>query len=225
MPKALKDTAVIFDLDGTLIDTADDLAASLNHVLIHNGFHSLAPDGVRHLVGRGARKMLEHGFEQMSGMAPAPAEMDDHLLQFLEHYEANIAVRSRPFPHALQAIETLRDAGAAIAICTNKRERLAKRLLEALSLQSLTSVVVGADTASAPKPDPAPVRLCLEKTGMARGVFVGDSDTDIAAAAAVSIPCLVATLGYGPFETATDAFALFDDYRVLPELVHRAVGK
>ncbi|MFQ5562812.1 MAG: HAD-IA family hydrolase [Parvularculaceae bacterium] len=225
MQDSLKGAAVVFDLDGTLIDTADDLAASMNHVLEKNGFAPVAPARVRHLVGRGARKMLGWGFTAAAGAPPDAEEMAVHLAQFLAHYEANIAVRSQPFPYVPEVLETLRGAGARIAVCTNKRERLARLLLKALSMDALMDAVVGADTAAAPKPDPAPVLVCLERTGTARGVFVGDSDTDIAAAGAAGLACIIATFGYGPLERAGEALAVFDDYRALPDLVEQAAKK
>lgn len=218
----LSGAAVIFDLDGTLIDTAGDLAAAMNHALTREGLAPLALEEVRHLIGHGALAMLRRGFEA-HGAAPACEEMDRHIEVFLDHYVAHIADLSRPFPGAVEAIEALREAGAKIAICTNKREALSRRLIETLGLAGLFDAIVGMDTASAPKPDPAPVRLCLELTGAARAVFVGDSDTDIKAAAAAGLPCLVATFGYGPRLAGAEAFAHFDAYQSLPVLVRKAL--
>lgn len=212
MTDPLAGAAVIFDLDGTLIDTAGDLAASMNHVLRTNGLTALPPAEVRHLVGHGARAMLVAGFDAAGAPPPSEAEMNAHVEAFLEHYLAHIADLSRPFPGATAALDRLRARGATLAICTNKREGPARMLMTALGLADRFVAIVGGDTAGAAKPDPAPVRLCLERAGTARAVFVGDSDTDIRAAAATGLPCLLATFGYGPASLADHASAAFDNF-------------
>lgn len=214
----LPDLAVLFDLDGTLIDTAADLAAAMNHALAAAGRPPVAAGAVRHLVGHGARAMLAEGFSR-SGAAPSPSAMDAHVEVFLAHYLAHIADFSRPFPGAVAAIEKLRGMGAKIAICTNKRERPARLLIETLGLTRHFDAIVGMDTIGVAKPDPAPARLCLQNCKRNRGVFVGDSDTDMATAAAAGMPALAATFGYGPLARGETAFARFSDYRRLPDLV------
>ncbi len=218
----LNGVTVIFDLDGTLIDTADDLAAAMNHALRLAGRPVVPGERVRHLVGHGARAMLARGFEE-SGPAPSADEMDGHLAAFLDHYLSHIADLSLPFPGMVETAETLRAAGAKLAICTNKREAPARQLIETLGLSVLFETIVGMDTASAPKPDAAPVRLCLDRTSAVRGVFVGDSDTDIRAAAAAGLPCLIADFGYGPFDLVDQAAARFSDYAALPRLIAAAL--
>lgn len=220
----LADVAVLFDLDGTLVDTARDLAASMNHALALAGHPPVAPGRVRHLVGHGARAMLVQGLAEAGVTDPGAAAIDAHVAAFLDHYSRHLADHSRPFPGAVEAIDRLAADGAAIAICTNKREGLARALIGALGLASRFAVIVGGDTAGAAKPDPRPARLCLQRTGAARGVFIGDSDTDIRAAAAAGMPCLAALFGYGPLELREDAFALFSDYGDAPILVHRAAA-
>ncbi len=219
----LSGAAIVFDLDGTLVDTAADLAASMNHALVAAGHAPVPGEAVRHLVGHGARRMIMRGYELSVGRAASDAELDRELALFLEHYQDNIAVHSRPFDHVVTLIETLGARGAAFAVCTNKREALARQLLDALGLAPMFGSIVGADTASAPKPDAAPVRLCLEQTGARRAAFVGDSDTDIRAAAAAGLPCFVADFGYGPLTLASEAAALFDNYKKLPPLLERAL--
>ena len=224
MDQLLMGVGVIFDLDGTLIDTAGDLAASMNHVLCENGREALAPETVRHLVGFGAKRMLADGFGLDGGETMDPAEMDSHVSMFLEHYTANIAVSSRPFDGVMDAVETLRKSGARVAICTNKREMLARQLIGELGLSDIFTVIVGADTSTAAKPDPAPVRFCMEELAVERAVFFGDSDTDIRASSAAGLPCLVHMKGYGPFDLRDRAFALFDAYAETPELVKTSAG-
>ena len=184
MTEKLKGAAVLFDLDGTLIDTAEDLAASMNHALAGDGFAAVPTGEVRNLVGHGARRMLMRGYEIAAGRDAGEEELDAALDRFLEHYRANIAVHSRPFEGAIGMIERLRADGAAIAICTNKREAMAVLLMDELGLSALFETIVGADTAAHAKPHPAPVKLCLERTGARRAACIGDSDKDLRAARA-----------------------------------------
>lgn len=219
----LSDAAVIFDLDGTLIDTAGDLAAAMKHALVAAGRPAIDGDLVRNLVGHGARAMLKRGFEETGG-APPEAEIDTHLAIFLDYYTAHIADRSRPFPGVIEMIEQVRGWGAKIAICTNKRETPARLLIDTLGLSAMFDAIVGMDTAAAPKPDPAPVRYCLEETSVPRGAFVGDSDTDIRAAAAAGLPSYIGTFGYGPLTLAGKATHLFDNYAGLAPTIGEALA-
>jgi phosphoglycolate phosphatase len=220
MRGALSDIAVIFDLDGTLIDTAADLAASMNHVLVAAGRAPVPLDRVRHLVGHGGRAMLDKGFRENGGAAPD--NLEPQLALFLEHYLAHIADQSQPFPGAIAALDALEADGAAIAICTNKREAWARALFAALGLSDRFAAIVGADTVGVAKPDPRPVFAALEGTGRARGVFVGDSDTDIRAAEAAGMPSIAALFGYGPLDLSEKAFAVFSAYAEAPALIRRA---
>ncbi|HBS36064.1 MAG TPA: phosphoglycolate phosphatase, partial [Parvularcula sp.] len=177
-------------------------------------------DRVRHLVGHGGRAMLDQGFRENGGAAPA--DLAPHLALFLEHYLAHIADQSRPFPGAIAALDALAAEGAAIAICTNKREAWARALLEVLGLSHRFAAIIGADTVGVPKPDPRPVRAALAGTGREKGVFVGDSDTDIRAARAAGMPCVAALFGYGPLDLSAEAFAVFSAYEAAPDLIRRA---
>jgi phosphoglycolate phosphatase len=220
MQRHLAGVAVIFDLDGTLIDTAADLAASMNHVLRRAGRGPVPLDRVRHLVGHGARAMLEKGFQENGGAAPA--DLDPYVALFLEHYLQHIADHSRPFPGAIEALDVLQSEGAAIAICTNKRETLARALFEALRLTGRFSAIVGADTVGVAKPDARPVLAALQRSGADRGVFVGDSDTDIRAANAAGMPCITALFGYGPLDLVRQSYACFSAYEEAPDLIRKA---
>ncbi len=219
MRRYLVGVAVIFDLDGTLIDTAGDLAASMNFVLQQAGHAPVPLDRVRHLVGHGARAMLDRGFRENGGAAPL--DLDPHVALFLEHYLAHIADQSRPFPGAIETLDRLHGDGAAIAVCTNKREAWARALFDALGLTPRFAAIVGADTVGVAKPDARPVIAALQQSGATRGVFVGDSDTDIRAARAAGMPCLAALFGYGPLELANEADALFSAYEEVPALIRR----
>ena len=214
---------VAFDLDGTLIDTAGDLAAAMNHALAAEGLPAIAPDAVRGMVGRGAAAMLRAGYSQ-HGVAADQARIEAALARFLGHYDANIDRCSRPFPRIIEAIDCLRAAGAATAVCTNKREAAARLLIDRLGLAGRFDAIVGGDTAALPKPDPAPVLLSVARAGGSVCVFIGDSDTDLEAARAAGAPCLLATYGYGPTTLAETAFARFSDCGDIPALVERAAN-
>jgi phosphoglycolate phosphatase len=223
MSRNLSGAAVLFDLDGTLVDTAEDLAASMNHALAGDGHAPVPLADVRHLVGHGARRMLIRGYQIAAGHEATDAELDDALSRFLDHYRANIAVHSRPYEGAVALIKDLRGRGAKMAVCTNKREAMAVQLLETLKIAVLFETIVGADSAEAPKPDPAPARLCLKRAGAERGVFIGDSDTDIKTAKAVKMPCLLAEFGYGPMTLAGEAAARFGSYKEAAALIDNLI--
>lgn len=208
----LEGGAVLFDLDGTLIDTAADLAAAMNFALAAEGLAGQPVETVRHLVGHGARRMLEQGYLLSTGEPLDAERLEAALRRFLAFYSQNIAIHSTPFDGVLELILELRACGAKIAICTNKREHLARCLINALAIADLFDSVVGGDSAAHPKPDRAPVDLCLEMTGVGRAAFIGDSDTDILAAAAASVPCFIATFGYGPLKLREKARFCFENY-------------
>ncbi|MEO0399258.1 MAG: HAD-IA family hydrolase [Pseudomonadota bacterium] len=219
----LEGVAVLFDLDGTLIDTAGDLAAATNHVLAAAGRPSLSTEIMRKFVGFGARAMIKAGFEA-TGAPAAEADLDTYVSDFLDYYLAHIDDFSKPFPGAVDAIGVLRAAGAKIGICTNKREGPTRQLIEKLALTNLFDAIVGGDTAAAPKPDPAPVHLCLRGTGAMSGVFVGDSDTDIRAAAAANMPVIVVDFGYGPIDLADPSKPLLSSYNGLPRAIAQTLS-
>lgn len=205
----------IFDLDGTLVDTADDLAAAMNHVLACHDIAPLPTGTVRHLVGFGARAMLRAGFEAATGTQPDDEALSEMGVQFVDFYADNLAVQSKPYPGVVPLLGALRSAGVRLAVCTNKKETLAVPLLKALALDGYFDRIVGGDTAGCAKPDPAPVQLCLEAMEIAPGeapsrvLFVGDSDTDIRAAHACQLPVALCAYGYGPVTLKDEAQALW----------------
>lgn len=191
----LKDATIVFDLDGTLIDTAPDLTNALNHVLTRRGHPAVAATLVRATVGLGARAMIEEGLRR----ANAVDDVDQMLAEFLVHYESNIAAESRPFPGALDALESLASAGALLAICTNKREYLTRALLRALDIESRFHGIAGRDTFAVGKPDPAPLTGVIAAAGghSARAIMVGDSEVDARTANAAAVPIVFVRFGYG----------------------------
>lgn len=188
---------IVFDLDGTLVDTAPDLLDSLNHALLADGVPEVDTVAHRAHVGFGGRVMIERAFlAQQRDLSP---ERLQHLLDvFLAHYTAAIPGRSTPFPGAVEAIARFRDAGYLLAICTNKTERLAKSLMRGLGLESEFAAICGADTFDHRKPDPRHLFETIRLAGgdPSRALMVGDSRTDIDTAKAAGIPVVAVDFGY-----------------------------
>ena len=193
----MRDATLIFDLDGTLVDTAPDLVAATNHVLAGLGLPGISEHALRPLVGHGARFMVEHAIGP--GAAKLSEEERKRLLdRFLDYYTRNIAVGSRPFEGTVPALERFRGAGAKLAVCTNKTERISRMLLEAIGMSDLFSAVAGRDTFPVFKPHPDHLLGTIGLAGgdSARAVMVGDSRIDIATAKAAGVPVVAVTFGY-----------------------------
>jgi phosphoglycolate phosphatase len=188
---------VVFDLDGTLVDTAPDLAAALNAVLAREGRPIVPLDDVRHMVGRGARVLIERAMAA-SGSPADPNAVRDLIEHFLEHYEANIALASKPFERAESVAQRLALRGHKLGICTNKPEALSLKLLRELKLNSLFPIVLGADSKPYRKPDPRHLLDTIAALGGRResAVMIGDSDTDVKTARAANVPVVVVSFGY-----------------------------
>jgi phosphoglycolate phosphatase len=185
---------IVFDLDGTLVDTAGDLSASLNHALGVLGRPAIDPVSVRAMVGHGARKLLERGLAATGAMTPELVEAG--VGPFLAHYGANIAVHSRPFPGVEAALAGLEAQGLSLAICTNKPERLARSLVEALGWSRRFRALLGADSRPWRKPDARHLTDTIAEAGGCRGIFVGDSRTDADTARAANVPLVLVSFGY-----------------------------
>ena len=206
---------VIFDLDGTLVDTAPDLCAALNHALVELGRPPVDADTVRHLVGHGARALIERGLA-LSGDSDAD-EVARGLPVFLAYYAAHIADGSQPFDGAEAALDALAAAGVTCAVCTNKPVGLANALLDALGWRGRFASVLGGDSLPVKKPDAAHVVATAAAAGqpLAGAVFVGDTAVDVAAARAAGVPVIVVGFGFadGPASAlgADAAIGHFDD--------------
>jgi phosphoglycolate phosphatase len=190
----MKADTIIFDLDGTLVDTAGDLAASLNHALGVLGRPAIDPDSVRPMVGHGARKLLELGLAATGPMTPELVEAG--VAPFLSHYARNIAVHSRPFEGVEQALDALEGQGLGLAICTNKPFSLASALVSELGWTDRFRALLGADSRPWRKPDPRHLFDTLEQAGGTRAIFVGDSRTDAETASAANVPLVLVSFGY-----------------------------
>ncbi len=185
---------VVFDLDGTLADTAPDLTAALNHSLAVLGRPAVPDESVRHMVGHGARALLQKGLA-------ATGEMTDALVErgfpiFIDHYTANIAVGTRPFPGLEAALDALSAMGVKLAVCTNKLESLSYELINALGWQDRFAALVGGDTLPVRKPDPAPLFEAIARCGGGRAAFVGDSITDTDTGRNAGIPTIAVSFGF-----------------------------
>ena len=194
----LRPPLVVFDLDGTLVDSAPDLVDALNVVLARIGLSSIAYGEARNMVGGGARKMIERGLAA-EGRCVAPAELDRLVVDFIGHYALHIADRSRPVAGAADALDRLAQGGCRLAVCTNKLEWLARRLLDALALSQLFVAICGPDTFGLQKPDPGFLRSTILRAGGApeqQTVMVGDSISDVSMGRAAGIPVVAVNYGY-----------------------------
>jgi phosphoglycolate phosphatase len=188
---------VVFDLDGTLVDTAPDLVATLNVIFAREDLPPVAYEAARNMVGGGARSMIERGLAA-EGRKLAVAEVDRLVRDFIDHYAAHIADRSRPFPGLAAALDQLAAGGCRFAVCTNKLEWLSVRLLDALGLSARFVAICGSDTFGVQKPNPELLRRTIARAGgrIDAAVMVGDSISDIATARAAGTPVVAVDYGY-----------------------------
>ncbi len=195
---------VVFDLDGTLVDTAPDLISTLNLILAREGLPPVAYDAARRMIGGGARGMIERALAA-EGRACSRAELDRMFAAFIEHYAAHIVDRSRPFPHLEAALQHLAEKGHRLAVCTNKLEWLSVRLLDALKLTRHFAAICGQDTFGVQKPDPQMLRLTILRAGgyPGRAIMVGDSGTDVRTSRAATVPVIAVDFGYSEVPIAT----------------------
>ena len=197
---------VAFDLDGTLVDSAPDLTAALNHALRQFGRAEVSEESVRHMVGHGARALLQKGLAATGAMTPDLVEEGFPI--FLDHYAAHIADGTRPYPGLEAALDRLAAMDVRLAVCTNKLEGLARDLIDALGWQGRFAAIVGGDTLPVRKPDPAPLFAAIERAGGGKAAFIGDSITDTDTARAANVRCVAVSFGFSdrpPAELGADA--------------------
>jgi phosphoglycolate phosphatase len=216
-------TAVIFDLDGTLVDSAPDLAAAANALLAEHALPPLKTDEIAAMVGDGVAKLVERALvaRQSSG-----APLADAVARFMAFYERHPATLTRVYPGVPGGLRRLRAAGLRLALCTNKPERVTHLILDRLDLAGFFSTVVTGDSLRARKPDPAPLRRALTKLEVEPGaaVMVGDHVNDVRAAVAAGVRTIFARYGYGRAALGTAApAAVIDHFSDLPEAL-RSLG-
>jgi phosphoglycolate phosphatase len=195
---------IVFDLDGTLVDTAPDLIDTLNLIFTRHGLPGLPFETARALIGRGARAMIERALAA-EGRNSSPADVDQLYAPFIAHYAAHIADRSRPYPQVEMALDRLAAEGHRLAVCTNKLEFLSKHLLDTLRLAGRFAAICGQDTFGVQKPDPEIFLQTVRRAGgdPKRAVMIGDSETDIRTARAAGAPVIAVDFGYTDAPVAT----------------------
>ena len=188
---------LVFDLDGTLVDTAPDLINALNFVLDREGLPPVPLQSARNMIGAGARKLIERGLE-LEGRVAGVDDISRLTADFIDYYAAHIADASRPFDGLENALDDLQALGYRFAVCTNKLEWLSKRLLDQLGLSSRFSAICGADTFGISKPDPAILQQTILRAGgqLSSAIMVGDAGPDIGVARRAGIPVIGVEFGY-----------------------------
>jgi phosphoglycolate phosphatase len=188
---------IVFDLDGTLVDTAPDLIAALNFILDREGMPPVPLQSARTMIGAGARRLLERGLE-LDGRAATVADIDRLTSDFIDYYAAHIADASRPFEGLEAALDDLAIRGYRFAVCTNKLEWLSKRLLDRLGLSGRFAAICGADTFGVSKPDPAILQQTVARAGgqLSSAIMVGDAGPDVGVARRAGIPVIGVAFGY-----------------------------
>lgn len=216
--------ALIFDLDGTLVDSVPDIHAAVNQMLAEHQAPPMDMPLVRSFIGHGVPPLIAR---VMAARDEDPADTARHAqweASFLRHYNAAPAVRSQLFAGVLAALQTLSAAGHSLALCTNKPVLPARAILNGFGLASLLPVVIGGDSLAVRKPDPLPLLAAADALGQTPVVYIGDSEVDAEAAERAAIPLLLYTQGYRkqPIEALTHA-AHFDHFDALPALVARLI--
>ena len=217
--------ALLFDLDGTLVDSAPDMAAAVNRVLAEEGLPVASLERVRHWVGNGGRELVRRALAAGGDAAPGEDRVEAALQRFLHVYGERLCVDSALYPGCRSGLEQLRGDGYALACVTNKPEGLARRLLAALDLDGLLPVVVGGDTVDRRKPDPAPLHHAMAELGVvpAETLMIGDSRADVEGGR--NAGCRVVCVPYG-YSQGTAVEALGPDLVVgsIEELRRRLRG-
>ncbi len=209
---------IVFDLDGTLIDSAPDIHAAVAKMLADEGRDALDLVTITSFIGNGLPKLVERVITR-AGM-----DLADHprlTKVTLDHYNAASADLTRPYPGVVAALSALQDAGHQMAVCTNKPVAPARDILRDLGLEVFFTTVVGGDSLPVTKPDPAPLHACVEALGGGATIYVGDSEVDAATAAAAKVPFALFTEGYRktPVEELPHD-ATFSDFHALPALLN-----
>lgn len=222
----LHGATIVFDLDGTLVETAPDLVNTLNHLLVGEGVAPLPYDQARLMIGQGAKALIARGFAA-AGAPLSDARLATLFEAFIEHYLAHIADHSRPFDGVMAAIDAMEAEGARMAVCTNKRTDLSVALMDTLKISHRFAAIIGGDAAPAQKPDARHLLTTIERAGgdPTRAVMVGDSISDAGAARAAKVPLVLVSFGYTD-TPAKDLGAdiLIDHFDELPDACLRLLS-
>jgi phosphoglycolate phosphatase len=215
--------ALVFDLDGTLVDTAPDLHAHLNEMLAELGRPGLVLEEIRPMIGDGARALLKRGLEASGGL---PVGCDHDLLfeRFLARYTADPVRFGALYDGVLPLLDGLAQGGVRLGVCTNKPQAPSARILELLGLSPYFTALIGGDVLPTRKPDAGHIGAVLERLRVApsRALMVGDSTNDLLAARAAGIPCVLVSFGYTPIPARElGADLVIDRFSDLPDALSR----
>lgn len=217
---------LVFDLDGTLVETAPDLIGALNFVLDREGLAPVPLAKARNMIGAGARKLIERGLE-LEDRSVSVDELNRLTKDFVAYYAEHIADESRPFEGLEAALDELEGQGFRFAVCTNKLEWLSKLLLDKLDLSKRFAAICGADTFGVSKPDPVILQQTLARAGaqLAGAIMVGDAGPDVGVARRAGIPVIGVEFGYTDVPIAElKPDRLIGHFRELPAAVNSLIG-
>lgn len=222
----MQNATILFDLDGTFVDSAPDLIRATNHALETHGLPPVSGDVIRPAVGMGARAMLLAAFRSLDRPAQE-SELTAMVETLFAFYIEHLADETQLFPGALAAAEALKAAGATLGVCTNKREANARKLLTALEAVHLFQAITGGDTFAVKKPHPAHVLGTIEMLGgrVTRAVMIGDSMADAEAARGAGVPFIAVSFGYGELLTELKPDAVIDGYGELEGAVRQVLRR
>lgn len=208
--------AIIFDLDGTLVDSAPDIHAAANRMLEEQGQPPLPLTVIKSFIGNGVAVLVARVKAHCHLAAPHEALLE----RFMHHYNAEPVTLTRLYPNVAESLAALADSGHRLGLCTNKPAAPARHILESFGIAGHFAALVGGDSLPQRKPDPAPLRAALSDLGGGPALFVGDSEVDAETAEASALPFVLFTLGYRKSDiTAIRHDAAFADFAALPELV------
>ncbi|MBB4171913.1 MULTISPECIES: HAD family hydrolase [unclassified Rhizobium] len=218
---------VVFDLDGTLLDTHSDLVESINHTIAELGMAPVSYDDLTHLVGHGAKVMIERACN-LRGHGLQPEQLPALLDRFITYYANNMPGRTVPYPGLVDAMDQLKSAGCKLAVCTNKLEGLACSLIEKLELTHYFDAITGGDTFTVRKPDAQHLLGTIERAGGDAGntVMIGDSANDILVARNAGVPSIAVPFGYSdvPVETLGPTRVIAHFKELTPALVDELIA-
>jgi len=209
---------VMYDLDGTLLDTASEIAQAVNLTLNEFGRDPVTEDDVRNWIGHGTGWLMKRAWE--AGGASDEVSWESVMARFIYYYEATAGTTSKPFPHVLETLKKARDYGVKQAVVTNKETRFTERVLEKHGLSDSFDLVICGDSLNVKKPDPGVIDHCLHQLGATRGeaLFIGDSEIDVSTARAAGVICWAVPYGYNLGRPIEDAMPdrIVPDIREVP---------
>jgi len=212
---------VLFDLDGTLVDTAPDLVAAANHCMEHLGRPTMTLASGRAHAGHGALPLMTHGLMETGGMDGV--DVKDHHKRFLDFYAQNLSVDSLLFEHAVDVLDILKTRGFQLGVCTNKPFYLAEPLIKDLAIDHYFEIITGGDSFPFNKPDPRHLTMTLDAMyGDGAGLIVGDTKSDIQPAKEIGMPVIAVAYGYSdiPLETL-EPDHIVETLKDIPDLISR----